>query len=137
MPEVNYLAVVAAAAAAFVLGALWYSPLMFARPWMAESGVTMEMIRTDPMVARRYSAALIAALLAAYAMAVLLVTPQHHSLVIGVKRGFAGGVCWIAMSFASNYAFERKSVRHWAISAGYYVVQFTVMGAVLGVMNRT
>ncbi|HEY3933812.1 MAG TPA: DUF1761 domain-containing protein [Gemmatimonadales bacterium] len=137
MPDVNYLAVLVAAISAFILGALWYSPMLFARSWMAESGVTMEMIRTDPTAARRYTIAFIAAVIAAYAMAVLLVRPDHHSLVIGIKRGFAGGVCWVAMSFASSYAFERRSLRHWIINSGYYVVQFTVMGAVLGIMNRT
>ena len=38
MPEVNWLAVLAATVAAFVLGGLWYSPLMFARRWQAAAG---------------------------------------------------------------------------------------------------
>ena len=37
-PEVNYLAVLAAAASAFVLGGLWYSPALFAKKWMAYTG---------------------------------------------------------------------------------------------------
>jgi hypothetical protein len=32
MPEVNWLAVVAAALSMFVLSAVWYSPLLFAKP---------------------------------------------------------------------------------------------------------
>lgn len=31
--EINYLAVLVAALANFFLGALWYSPVMFAKPW--------------------------------------------------------------------------------------------------------
>ena len=38
MPEVNYLAVGLAALSAFVLGGLWYSPLLFAKKWMAYTG---------------------------------------------------------------------------------------------------
>jgi len=32
--EINYLAVIVAAAAAFVVGAVWYSPLLFGEAWM-------------------------------------------------------------------------------------------------------
>ncbi len=34
MVHVNYLAVLVAALAVFVLGWLWYSPLLFFKPWM-------------------------------------------------------------------------------------------------------
>jgi len=33
MLGVNYLAVVVAAVVAFVMGGLWYSPLLFGKPW--------------------------------------------------------------------------------------------------------
>ena len=67
---------------------------------------------------RMLAIAFVCALIAAYAMAVLLVTPQHHSLAIGIKRGFAVGVCLIATAFGSSYVFEARSLRHWMINAG-------------------
>jgi len=39
MVHVNYLAVLVAAVAAFVLGWLWYSPLLFFKPWMRLRGM--------------------------------------------------------------------------------------------------
>jgi hypothetical protein len=39
MVHVNYLAVVVAALAVFVLGWLWYSPLLFYKPWMRLRGL--------------------------------------------------------------------------------------------------
>jgi hypothetical protein len=39
MMHVNYLAVLLAAVAVFVLGWLWYSPLLFLRPWMRLRGI--------------------------------------------------------------------------------------------------
>src|SRR5437879_13014466 len=39
MVRVNYLAVLAAAFAVFVLGWLWYSPLLFFKPWMRLRGM--------------------------------------------------------------------------------------------------
>ena len=35
MPDINWLAVLAASAAAFVLGGLWYSPMVFGKQWQA------------------------------------------------------------------------------------------------------
>ena len=137
MPEVNYLAVFVAALASFAVGGLWYSPLLFVNPWMAEIRMPADHAKTSPPpMARLYATAFATALVASLAMAVLLIPTHHHSLAIGLRRGFAGGLCWVAMAFASSYAFEGKSLRHWAINAGFFVVQFTVMGAILGLMNR-
>jgi hypothetical protein len=40
--RINYPAVAASAVAYWVLGALWYSPLLFARPFIALKGWTPE-----------------------------------------------------------------------------------------------
>ena len=136
MPQVNYVAVLVAAVAAFVLGSVWYSPVLFSRQWMAENPGMMERNKANPpKIGPLLSIAFLCALISAYAMAVLLVPLQHHSVEIGLRRGFAGGVCWVAASFASSYVFESKTMRHWLINAGYYVVQFTLMGAILGLLN--
>ena len=39
MPEINWIAVIAATIAAFAVGALWYSPLPFVRQWQQEIGL--------------------------------------------------------------------------------------------------
>jgi hypothetical protein len=44
--ELNWLAVLIGAAIYFVLGALWYSPMLFARPWQRSIG-------WDPSARRR------------------------------------------------------------------------------------
>ncbi|MGH9885304.1 MAG: hypothetical protein ACREBE_07235 [bacterium] len=42
IPHVNYLAVLVSAVAIFMLGGLWYSPVMFAKQWVALQGKSME-----------------------------------------------------------------------------------------------
>src|SRR2546422_5509273 len=42
--NVNILAVLVAALLTFVLGAFWYSPILFARQWMQAQGYTPEKI---------------------------------------------------------------------------------------------
>ena len=38
MPEVNWIAIVAAAILSFLLGGLWYSPVLFGKAWQREVG---------------------------------------------------------------------------------------------------
>ncbi len=145
MPEVNYLAVIVAAVLGFAVGGVWYSPLLFAKAWMRENRFSMEDVRRKFSPARMYGTALVCAVLMSFAMAVLLIIPGHDlaqggagivwRVMSGGKRGFAVGVCWIAMAFATSYAFEQKSLKLWMINAGYHTVQCTVMGVVLGAMT--
>jgi hypothetical protein len=50
MPEINWLAVVVAAIACFLLGGLWYSPVLFGKAWQRETGLTDEKLRNGNMV---------------------------------------------------------------------------------------
>ena len=39
MPEVNWIAVALCAVSSLVLGGIWYSPMLFARPWQQAAGL--------------------------------------------------------------------------------------------------
>ena len=54
-------------------------------------------------------------------------------LAFGAGAGFAAGFAWVAASFGVNYLFEAKSCKLFLVNGGYHTVQFTVMGAILGV----
>ena len=45
--NLNWLAIIVAAVSAFILGGLWYSPLMFAKRWMKETGITEESTKNN------------------------------------------------------------------------------------------
>ena len=38
MPMIDWLAVLAATIASFAVGAVWYSPLLFVKPWQRQTG---------------------------------------------------------------------------------------------------
>ena len=48
MPAVNWLAVVAAALSMFVIGGLWYGPLL-AKPWQRAAGLSDEQVKSGNM----------------------------------------------------------------------------------------
>jgi hypothetical protein len=128
MEEINWLAAVVAGIVGFFPGAVWYSPLMFLKPWQADTGLrgeggTMSM----PM---RLGIGLLMSLVAALLFA-MLVGP-NPTLFYSVKFGLVVGVGFITTAFAIQYLFEGKSLRLTLINGGYHTVQFVIYGLILG-----
>lgn len=125
----NLLAVTAAAASGFVLGGLWYSPALFARVWMAETGLNAERLAKGNPV-QIYGVSFVLCWVAAYSLAMFF--GGEIDLTHGALYGLLAGVTWVAASFGVNYLFERKSLKLWLVNGGYHAVQFTLMGVILG-----
>jgi hypothetical protein len=128
MPEFNILAVIAAAIATFVLGGMWYSPILFGKPWQREAGVTDEKLKSANM-GLIFGLSLVLSLIASLVFALFLGPRPPVSL--GLGAGFAAGLCWVSASFGINYLFERRSMKLFLINAGYHTLQFTIIGLVL------
>lgn len=130
MPTLNWLAILAAAVSAFVLGGLWYGPL-FKRAWCREAGMDPDAPGKHP--ARVFATAFVAALIAAVAFAWLLgpQPPLHAAL----RAGLMVGLAFVAMSFAINYAFAQRSLVLWLIDGGYHTLQFVLYGLILGLWH--
>ena len=128
MPHVNWLAVLAAAVASFVLGGIWYSAL-FAKAWQAAAGLSDEQVAGGNR-ALIFGGAFGLALIASAVFGLFLGPDPAPRLAVGA--GFAAGLCWVTASFGINYLFERKSLKLFAINGGYHTLQFTLIGAILG-----
>lgn len=125
--DLNWLAVLAAAASAFVLGGLWYGPL-FGRAWQRAAGVDPSAARPHP--AGVFATAFLCSLLAALIFAVFL--GPRAGPADGFGAGFVVGLFFVAMSFGINYAFAQRGLRLWTIDGGYHIVQFCLYGLILG-----
>ena len=125
---INWIAVVVAAIATFVLGGLWYGPL-FGRRWMAASGVSEEEVaQGNP--ARTFSISFVLQFVAAAVLA-MFIGPEA-GLVFGLAAGGAVGLFWVAGAFGVVYLFEQRPLGHWAVNAGYHVLGYLLMGGILG-----
>jgi hypothetical protein len=132
MPEVNYLAVLAAAVATFALGGLWYSPALFGKVWQREAGVTEEKMKSANM-GLIFGLTFVLALIAAWVFALFL--GPRPPMALGLGAGFSAGLCWVAASLGINYLFERKSLKLWLINGGYHTLQFTIIGLILALWH--
>lgn len=124
--DIHWLAVLAAAASAFMLGGLWYGPL-FLKPWATASGIDPQAAPGHP--ARVFGTAFICSLVAAAAFALIL--PPAATLAQGARLGALVGLGFVAMSFGINYAFSQRPLLLWLIDGGYHVLQFVLYGAIL------
>lgn len=132
MPDINWLAVVAAAASAFLLGGLWYSKAMFLKAWQRASGLTDDqMQKGHPGMI--FGGAFVLSLIAAAVFALFLGPKPELGFALGA--GGAAGLCWVASSFGINYLFERKNCTLFLVNGGYHTLQFTLYGLVLGLWH--
>jgi hypothetical protein len=129
LESINLWAVIIAAASAFVLGGIWYSPVLFGSIWKHEAGVVIDETRTGHG-AVVYILSFLLSLIAAAAFALLLGEEPDFKFAVGA--GFITGLCWVATSFGINYLFASRSVKLFLIDAGYHTLQFTLYGAILG-----
>lgn len=128
MSAINWLAVIVAALSSFIIGGLWYGPLL-GKAWMRASGVTPEQAQQGNM-GMIFGVSFVLQLLAAIVLAMFL--GPESDLVFGLSAGGAVGLFWVATAFGVVYLFERRPLSHWAVNSGYWVVAYLVMGAILG-----
>lgn len=129
---VNWISVFVAALSGFVIGALWYGPL-FSKPWMRLTGMTKEKGAQSSM-AVVFGGAYVLNLVAATGMATL--NGAHTGWLFGLHTGLAGAFFFVAPALGVIYLFEQRPLQLWFINAGYQILNFSAMGAILGAWPR-
>lgn len=127
--EINHLATIAAALSTFLLGGLWYSPILFGKAWQRECNISDEELKNGNM-AKIFGLSLLFSVIMAYNLAAFLSDPSID-VAMGTTYGFLTGFGWIAMAIFINGLFERRSWKYMFINAGYMSVAFTIMGLII------
>jgi hypothetical protein len=136
LASVNYLAIIAAAVAAFVFGAVYYGIL--GRPWLAAQGKTVETCKQEQAgkSALAKSAPFILSFAAELVMAFVLYGILMHIGVFTVRAGIiSGAISWLGFvltTIAVNNAFSGRKTTLTAIDSGHWLGVLVIMGAVIG-----
>jgi|SRR6516225_10089743 hypothetical protein len=131
----NYLAVVISGAVIFVLGGLWYSPLLFAKRWMALMGITEADIQagSGKSMPLRYLAVFLCGLVSAWVLAII---ENHFADLTALRGAMIGACCWLGFAGATSFGtalFSMKPKELWLINSGYNLVSFVLAGVILAV----
>ena len=131
--DINFLAVLVAALLNYILGAAWYSPVMFARPWMRLLDIEPSGDRSGFGAALAVQA--VGTLASAFTLAIVISWAGASNLVEGAAVGALAALGFVAAANLALIAFERRPAQLYAINHGYTVVGWILMGAVLGAWN--
>ena len=131
--NVNLLAVLVAAILTIALGAVWYSPVLFAKQWMHAHGYTPEKVEEMKKrgVVRAYAISFLCYLVMAYVVGLLVSYTQATGVVQGVWLGFLAWLGFAATLGLTGNMFSDKPIAVWVIDAGYQLAQLLVMSILL------
>ena len=139
MPEVTHwlpgslLPTFVAALAAFMLGALWYSPVLFAKAWVAAHGYTeADVAAMQKKAPKAYGISFLCFLLMAHVMAWLIHLTGATGWMYGLHLGL---LCWTGFALTlglTAHVYSNKKLATFLIDAGYQLVYLLMMGAILG-----
>ena len=138
--NVSLWPVLVAAIATMVLGFLWYSPLLFARPWMIAMGYDPEdKARMDELrksASKSYTLSLVASLVSAFVLAKIVHVTTVNTVLYGMKVGFAVWLGFVTTVQLTAKLFGNQSTKLYLINTGYQLVCYLAMGAILAVWPR-
>ncbi len=132
MIQVNYVAVLLAAVAAMVVGALWYGPI-FGAAWMKLVGISKGDINKSEMP-KLYGIMFVAALVEAYILSLFIHYAGAVGLLLGAKTGLWAWLGFVATVMIGNYMFAKRPMQLYLIDAGYALVNLLIMGAIIASM---
>jgi hypothetical protein len=133
IPQLNYWAVLVSGIVIFVLGGLWYSPVLFAKKWVALIGKTEEELKASAGGPLPYVIVFICGLLTAFALAVII---NHFEYLDALRGALIGALCWVGFAGATSYGsavFSGKPKALWLIDSGFNLVAFVIAGIILAV----
>ncbi len=133
--DVSWFGILIAGIASMIIGALWYSPLLFGKAWMRASGFSdkdLEKANAKGM-RKSYLVMFVGALITAYILGMLIyLTGLKGSFIEGAKLGALVWLGFVAVVQIGNVLWDGKSMNYFYINAGYWLVNLVAMGGILG-----
>ncbi len=136
--RINHLAVAVSALAYWALGAAWYSPLLFARPFIALMRWTPEQLAAVEAAGagKEIALALLSSFAVAYVLAHFVKYVGAETAATGASVGFWLWLGFVATTNSATVLFEGRPFGLYLINVGYNLVAFLGMGALLAVWKR-
>ena len=131
--QLNWLAVIVGAVIYFALGALWYSPMLFARPWQRSIGWDPE--RTPPeMKPTTYVVPFLAYLVMAVAVGMIAAAAGSDTVADGIVLGLVLGVGLSLMHTLVDATFDPNKPQPWtwfAINGSYHALGLLIVAVIV------
>jgi hypothetical protein len=129
--QINWLAVIVAALAYFILGALWYSKALFGTAWSRLVGLDM----TDPNKSKGMAGMMISTfvliVITCLGLALLVARLDLVLLVSALKLALVTGICFATTAVAISFIYESRPAPLYFIDCGYHLAGHIIAAIIL------
>ena len=129
--HINWLAVIVASVAYFIIGGLWYSKILFGTRWANLQKIDM----ADPGMKKGVAAIMfysfLLMLLNVVGLAILVVRLDLTMISSGVKLGLVTGLFFCFTALGISFLYERKPAALYFISGGYQLLGNIIAAIIL------
>jgi hypothetical protein len=128
--NINWIAVLVAGIAFFMLGAIWYSKILFARTWIRLTGVKAD----DPNMkglGQLMAASFILMIVISIGLAIFINRVGVVDWTTGLKVGLLAGICFAASAISISYLYEKRPFGLHLINGIYNIVGCTIAGIII------
>jgi uncharacterized protein DUF1761 len=129
--QINWLAVLVAAIAYFILGALWYSKALFANKWIQAHAINTSDPNLRTGIGQMMFMSFLLFILICIGLAILIVKLDLREAISGVKIGLATGVCFAFTSVCIGYLYQKKPFAAHVIDGGFHIVGYIIASIIL------
>jgi len=132
--DVNYVAVLVAAIAGFVIGFIWYSPKVFGKMWMTLSGIDKEAKEKEKKgMGKNIVFGFISTLVMSFVLAVFIGMAGANTLAAGAQTAFWLWLGFIATVNLGSVLWEGKPFKLYVLNSAHWLVALLVMGEIIAV----
>jgi len=133
--HINWLAVLVAAVAFFLLGAIWYS-FLFRDAWIKSTGVNVNDPNAKKGVAGVMVTSFLTIIITSIGLALFIARIQPGGWTTGLKVGLVAGVCFCTMAIVNSYLYEKRPATLHLINSFYNIVGCVIAGIIISVWPK-
>ena len=118
-----------------VIGALWYSPVLFGKAWMKLKGISKKDIEKAKQkgMAKSYITMFVALLVMYTVLDYIIVISGATTIMAGATIGFIIWLGFIATVMLNTVLWDNQPMKLYMINVLHYLVVLLIAGAILAV----
>lgn len=129
--NINWLAVLVATIAYFMLGAIWYSKALFGAKWAALVGINMNDPDKGKGMAKMMICTFILIVVTCIGLALLVNRLDLTVLASAIKLALITGICFATTAVSISFIYESRPTALYFIDCGYHLVGHVAAAIIL------
>jgi len=132
LSHINWLAVLVATIAYFMLGALWYSKALFGSTWAKLVNLDVNNPDLKKGMGGMMVSTFFLMLIVSFGLEVLIVKIGFaQDFMYGIKLGLLTALAFATAAVSINYVYERRPSSLYLINNGYHVLGHVIVATIL------